>query len=269
MCSVSWLVDEGGYQVFFNRDEQKSRALALPPTQLQVSGVEVLMPVDPVGNGSWISMNEFGLSLCLLNNYQGVMPCQSLKTEASHEGILLDGSIMQGSLVSRGLLLKHLSSCVNSQQVKEAFVMLNLNQFAPFTLLVFDSQLNSQNPSVQALEWDGRHSSIHNTDCPLFSSSVDLNAVSAYRLQVYQSLTKQGKSTESLLAFHTHHHASQPHMSTCMHRDDAQTVSFTHLRVEGGIQRMAYVPGSPCENLNSQTLEQHIYQLRAATSLVS
>lgn len=31
MCSVTWSLSDTCYQVFFNRDEQRSRALALPP----------------------------------------------------------------------------------------------------------------------------------------------------------------------------------------------------------------------------------------------
>lgn len=88
MCSVTWSLSDTGYQVFFNRDEQRSRALALPPAIYDRQGVAVMMPLDPQGQGSWISLNQFGLSLCLLNNYQGRVP--------------------DGTLISRGLLLKSL-----------------------------------------------------------------------------------------------------------------------------------------------------------------
>ena len=112
MCSVSWLLEDNGYQVFFNRDEQKTRALAMPPKQYRVNGVDIIMPLDPTGGGSWISINEFGLSLCLLNNYQGIVP--------------------DGLLVSRGLLLKNLSSSRNISQLSVAFHKLDLHSFAPF-----------------------------------------------------------------------------------------------------------------------------------------
>lgn len=39
MCSVTWSLSETGYQVFFNRDEQKSRALALAPAIYDRQGV--------------------------------------------------------------------------------------------------------------------------------------------------------------------------------------------------------------------------------------
>ncbi|PMJ91208.1 NRDE family protein [Vibrio sp. 10N.261.55.A7] len=254
MCSVSWIINESGYQVFFNRDEQKTRAIALPPRQLTVNGIEVLMPIDPLGKGSWISLNEFGLSLCLLNNYQG---SNSNSVENA------------GEFISRGLLLKQLSGFHNVNQVEKAFYQLNLNQFAPFTLLVFSPATNLLKPSVMAFEWDGSASNVYPTECPLFSSSVEIDAVKAYRLKQFNTLTEAGKSFESLLAFHAHHHPHHMHLSTCMHREDAHTVSTTYLNVSATKQSMAYVPGAPCLNLTSQAIEQHQYQLCHKTSLVS
>ncbi|MGF1695096.1 NRDE family protein [Vibrio lamellibrachiae] len=254
MCSVSWIINESGYHVFFNRDEQKSRALALPPRQLNVNGVEVLMPIDPAGNGSWVSLNEFGLSLCLLNNYQGVVPSRTLR---------------KSDLVSRGLLLKQLSGYANIKQIEHSFHQLNLNQFAPFTLLVFSPVTSSTPLSVVAFAWNGQESSIYPTECPLFSSSVDVDAVKAYRLEQFRQFTADDNSVDSLLKFHAHHHPDQMHLSTCMHRADAQTVSMTYLNVSKSHQFMAYVPGSPCEHLSKQAIEQNQYQLCHKTSLVS
>ncbi|HDV5401969.1 TPA: NRDE family protein, partial [Vibrio cholerae] len=121
MCSVTWSLSDTGYQVFFNRDEQRSRALALPPAIYDRQGVAVMMPLDPQGQGSWISLNQFGLSLCLLNNYQGRVP--------------------DGTLISRGLLLKSLAGSSSIEQITLAFEKLALSRFAPFTLLAFDPLL--------------------------------------------------------------------------------------------------------------------------------
>lgn len=236
MCSVSWLVNKQGYQVFFNRDEQKTRTVAKPPEVLNIEGVNVVMPIDPVGSGSWISLNEFGLSLCLLNNYQGQVP--------------------KGELVSRGMLLKQLSISSTVAEVSLAFSRINLLQFAPFTLLAFDPSLNASKSDVMAYAWDGVESRIFPTDCPLFSSGVDLERVKDARLNMYKEITAAGKDKRSLLKFHTHHHPQYSHLSTCMHREDAQTVSFTLLEVAGTQRKMSYVAGSPCQNLTHQALEQ-------------
>ena len=249
MCSVSWLLEENGYQVFFNRDEQKTRALAMPPKQYQVNGVDIIMPLDPKGGGSWISINEFGLSLCLLNNYQGMVPL--------------------GPLVSRGLLLKNLSSSCNLGQLSEAFNRLNLHSFAPFTLLAFAPNLTQHNGVVIAYMWDGIQQRVVKTDSPLFSSGVDLERVQTYRQAQYDQLVATEKNQQNLLKFHSHHHREQPHLATCMHRDDAHTVSFTHLRNLHGHASMFYAPGSPCEPIKPRQINQQrfTFDLSSATNL--
>ncbi|MBY7661761.1 hypothetical protein F0259_19215 [Vibrio cyclitrophicus] len=236
MCSVSWLLEENGYQVFFNRDEQKARALAMPPKQYRVNGVDIIMPLDPTGGGSWISINEFGLSLCLLNNYQGIVPA--------------------GPLVSRGLLLKNLSSSRNISKLSEAFHQLDLHSFAPFTLLAFAPNLTKNSGLVIAYMWDGIQQKIVDTDSPLFSSGVDLERVQAYRKAKYDQLMETGKNQQNLLMFHSHHHSEQPHLATCMHREDAHTVSFTHLRNLHGQASMFYASGSPCEPIKPCRINQ-------------
>jgi uncharacterized protein with NRDE domain len=70
MCTVSWIHQDGGYQLLCNRDERCARKPALPP-RLQGRGeVRFIAPVDGEHGGSWIGVNQFGLSLCLLNRYQ-------------------------------------------------------------------------------------------------------------------------------------------------------------------------------------------------------
>lgn len=233
MCSVSWWIDESGYQLFFNRDEQKARAPALPPQFFLQQGVQVLMPVDPVGKGSWISLNEQGLSLCLLNNYQGHKPA--------------------GELVSRGQLLKHLSSATSISQVELQFDLLDLQQFAPFTLLAFE--LGSD--KVREFQWDGENVAIDYAISPHFSSAVALETAVAYRQSIYNELAT--KTANDLLMFHSQHHPEHSHLSVCMHREDAQTVSFTRIQVAKDNFQMSYVDGSPCSNLTPEALAAQRY----------
>ncbi|ETX10534.1 hypothetical protein MUS1_14995 [Marinomonas ushuaiensis DSM 15871] len=241
MCSVSWLIDQNGYQIFFNRDEQKTRAQALPPRTQEMDGVKVLMPIDPVGQGSWISVNEHGVALCLLNNYQ----CDNPKA----------------ALFSRGLLLKHLSKEISVDGVCNAFQLLTLPQFAPFILLAFDLNLLDRKTRVMALEWNGSESVIHPTDSPLFSSGVDLPQVTATRKLAYQQIVGEKPTQSSLLMFHKQHHYEESHKSVCMHREDAETVSFTHIIVTPQGQEMRYVAGSPCMNLTTEALLQGTHKL--------
>lgn len=242
MCSVSWWIDDFGYQIFFNRDEQKTRASALPPQAFMQQKTQVLMPVDPVGKGSWISLNEHGLSLCLLNNYQGKKP--------------------EGELVSRGKLLKRLSSEATIANVEQHFNQLLLDQFAPFTLLAFEFANNK----VRSFEWNGETVSIDYATSPCISSAVDLEKVSIYRQTAYEALPIE--TADDLLAFHSQHHPKHSHLSVCMHREDAQTVSFTCIQVSNESMKIGYVPGSPCSCLLPDALAARTYVLPKPLSFI-
>jgi hypothetical protein len=236
VCSVSWWIDQSGYQIFFNRDEQKTRAPALPPQSLVQQGAKVLMPIDPVGKGSWISLNEQGVSLCLLNNYQGKKPA--------------------GELISRGQLLKRLSSSRTVVQVEQQFAQLDLQQFAPFILLAFELG----NDKVREFQWNGERVSIDYAISPHFSSGVALDSVIAYRQSIYDELSV--KAADDLLSFHSQHHLEHSHLSVCMHREDAHTVSFTRIQAAKDNLQMSYVAGSPCSHLTSAALAEQTYHFQ-------
>ena len=71
MCTLTWWRGgNGAFEVYFNRDEKKTRSVAVPPGVHEVRGVRFLAPVDPDGRGTWIVANEQGLVVCLLNRWQ-------------------------------------------------------------------------------------------------------------------------------------------------------------------------------------------------------
>ena len=245
MCTVSWLVNTGGYQIFFNRDEQRNRGQALAPQGFQEQDTNVLMPIDPDGGGSWISVNDHGLSLCLLNFYQGQLP--------------------EGALKSRGQLLKSLSSLKTQHDIAATLNNTNLFQYASFTLLSFTSD---QQP--QGFQWDGKLLKKLSIKSPMTSSSVAFDSVSTARQESYERLG-QAPNADQLLMFHQGHQAImqtmnqtishslsnkyqsvkngqaiQGEQSVCMHRDDAKTVSFSHIEVTDEKATFSYLDGSPC-----------------------
>src|SRR5947209_18986874 len=93
MCTVSWLRTPQGYQLLCNRDELFARQPAQAPRQSSVNGVRFIAPVDGDFGGTWIAVNEFGLSLCVLNGYRKTGPSS------------------QPGFVSRRLLLPELIDC--------------------------------------------------------------------------------------------------------------------------------------------------------------
>ena len=227
MCTVSWLLNSSGYDVFFNRDEQKSRAIAFPPSHLILNGTPCLMPLDPEGGGSWIAANHHGISICLLNYYQGEIP--------------------SNKLTSRGRLLKFLSSfpCVNALIAQ--LNQLEMRRYAPFTLLVFNPNLNSHQEHVLTFQWDGNVLFQRASVEPMISSSVDYLDVMVTRRQAYKSMMNGKVDVENAILYHASHLPKADQRSVCMHRVDAHTVSFTHLKVTPRDIQMTYIDGSPCE----------------------
>ena len=225
MCTLSWMENKTGteYQLYFNRDEQRTRKTALPPTCFERDGVKMLMPIDPEGGGSWIAVNEQGLSLCLLNYYQGDLP--------------------SGQLISRGQLLRSLAHMNGISDLETTLSDLNLNCYAPFTLVAFSHQ---DNRSKQGFRWDGKRLFSFVPVSPITSSSVKFDEVSENRISAYKQQVKK-KTAKELTHFHSAHSGYKNHLSVCMHRKDAKTVSFSHIIVNSAEVVFNYQPGSPCE----------------------
>ncbi|PMN92656.1 NRDE family protein [Enterovibrio norvegicus] len=233
MCTVSWLLNDKGYEVFFNRDEQKGRAIAKPPQHFVSNDVQFAMPVDPDGGGTWIAMNNQGLSLCLLNFYQGDIPDRPL--------------------ISRGLLVKRLAPSVCVADVVAVLNDLHLGSYAPFTLLVFAPDLSVTQGHVIAFQWDGHVLTQRPSKEPMISSSVAYEEVMLARQNAYKSIMTEPRTVEKAWAFHRSHVPEAGYKSVCMHREDANTVSFTHVKVTEHDMQMAYVDGAPCKEGSAVT----------------
>ncbi|MBL4831185.1 MAG: NRDE family protein [Aliivibrio sp.] len=219
MCTLSWVIEAEGYQLFFNRDEQKHRAPALSPEIFTTNKLSVVMPVDPIGKGSWIASNELGVTVCLLNNYQGNTP--------------------KGDLISRGQIVKTLVMTNRVIDLKSALFEIPLFQFAPFTVVIF---YPSNTPSILSYCWDGEVLNEIPAVSPMISSGVSLKAVTDYRKDIYKLITETGVTAEKLDKFHQHQHQQYGHLSVQMSRDDAQTVSVTNVVVNRDEIQMNYRP---------------------------
>ena len=226
MCTVSWLVDNNDYHVFFNRDEQRTRSLALSPQQFTINNTETLMPIDPDGNGTWISTNEFGLSLCLLNYYQDTSP--------------------QGPLVSRGLLVKALSAQKTIQEAHQAMLQSTLNDYASFSLLAFGYDVHGQFEQ-QTWQWSGKQLTQIQLKSPFTSSSVEFEQVSSSRLAL--------ANVADVALYHQSHQPEKSHLSACMHRIDAKSVSLSHIHVNQQQSFFHYKNASPCSEQPFETSE--------------
>jgi len=107
MCTVSWLRDEHGYDLFFNRDERRTRAGADPPGVERVGSTRIIAPRDGEAGGSWVAVNDRGLSVALLNGYR-----TGDTAEAPPPG---------GEWTSRGHLVMGLSDCPDVRELREVY----------------------------------------------------------------------------------------------------------------------------------------------------
>ena len=104
VCTMSWLRDEDGYDLFFNRDEKRARLPAEPPAVRRVGSTAVLAAKDGEAGGSWLAVNEHGLTLALLNGYLGADAATAPET---------------GQWISRGKLVMDLSDCAVVSELAE------------------------------------------------------------------------------------------------------------------------------------------------------
>ncbi|MEP7013141.1 MAG: NRDE family protein [Acidobacteriota bacterium] len=225
MCTASWLIGPDGYDLLFNRDELRTRPIALPPRRGERQGMRYLAPVDPQGGGTWIAVNEVGLCLFLLNRRPDREP--------------------RAPQASRGLIPIELIDSTGIEEVGRRAAALDLARYRPFTLgVIAPGAPGGPGGPPRVFAWTGEALESAPAPPPLVSSSVGEESLFAERRATYPT----GPLTlRTLLAYQRGHGSGKSAASVCMHREDAQTVSFSRVHVNAAQVRLGYAPGSPCE----------------------
>lgn len=236
MCTVTWLCTADGYQLFSNRDESRRRSPALPPRAARRGETRYLAPVDGDAGGSWITVNEHGLSLCLLNAYHA-----ELSRALDRPG--------GGPFRSRGLLVSDLAGHSGRDDLLGTIQGLDLARYRPFTLLALEP-LPGEGPGELLLEWNGESLTRRDPAQPLISSGYDFTGATHHRRATFEACAPghaaTGPDPEHLLLYHRDHRPEPGPYSVCMHRPDARTVSLTRIIVAPEEVTMSYAPGPPC-----------------------
>jgi len=229
MCTVTIVpttADLGAWRMACSRDEQHSRAPALPPQDVRLNGVDALMPTDPVSNGTWVAVNAFGLALTLLNYNLPNPPT--------------------GRILSRGTIIPRL---ITAQSVGEVLAMaadIEADRMMPFRLVAFDGEAmmlwRSTAPiqDAEPIPWRGG-------PVMFTSSGLGDHRVEGPRRTLFTGWFGEDPSAyaDQQLAFHRHQWPGREHLSVCMHRDDARTVSYTTIDVTPDRIAMTYHPERP------------------------
>lgn len=224
MCTVSWLPSSDGYTLCFNRDERFTRAPAVPPAVRVRYGVRFLSPLDGDAGGTWFAVNEFGLSLGLLNRYR--VPEYRLTAEPR----------------SRGLLLLDLVSAPTGTDALLRLTPDRLGVTQPFTLVTVEP---GQPAGITS--WDGAALDTVRQAASGFlhtSSSVTEPEVAESRRALFTANAPH--TAESLATLHRSHLPERGRRSVCMHRDDAETQSYSEAIIGGDSVALRHVPDAPC-----------------------
>lgn len=229
MCTLTWLITPEGYEVFFNRDEQKIRPQAIPPTWDPI--LKAIYPIDTQGGGTWITLTQRGEVFCLLNNYQAVKHFSAASPALSRGSIIPTILKLDGPIDARAQALP-------------------LTRLAPFLLCYFPANVQDDR-DIQVVSWDGLNLTTQTAVSPITSSGVMLKEVRRCRQESYQRIDghRQGH-----LTYHQSHYGHPSAHSVCMHREDANTVSLSHIMVNAATMRFDYYSGSPCQNMTPTAL---------------
>ena len=210
-----------------NRDEQRARAKALPPDIHECGSLRALYPSEPSG-GTWIGLNEAGLTIALINWYS--------KTQLTY-----------APAFSRGEIIPKLLAAQVLQDAEILLRNLPLTKLNPFRLIV----VSSKEQSIHEFRSDAV--SLEKASCSWskhhwFSSGYD-EAETMQQRGVVCSGETYYSSTDTLSQFRNLHRSHAPEkgaFSICMHREDATTVSYTEIVLEGKSVTMSYLDGAPC-----------------------
>lgn len=225
MCTVSWARTYEGYELFFNRDERKTRGAELPPAQARRAGVAFIAPWDGERGGTWLATNEFGLTICLLNDYAATW--RPTPADEPH---------------SRGHIVTACTAAGTRVEVLQILRAQPLIRTPAFRLVALsrDEAPLMASWSDGVLRYDvGRKVSF------LSSSSFATDEVVAYRGARYTATVRhdgEGIELSSLAALHHEHDRTKGAHSVLMHRNDAATRSITHVAVDSRGVKLRYQP---------------------------
>lgn len=210
--------------MLFNRDERHSRGAESPPTvRTGASGTRYAAPSDGDRLGTWLMVNEHGVTVAVLNWYPRM--------------------IVETGRTTRGRLPLACVACSTSADavdvIEELLQDTPSGAFAPFVFVAVDREGDSR-----TFRWDGIAGTVESTPAFLTSSSFRPAQIEIARLDAYERwmcspaarMDRDARET-----FHWTHAPSDGAVSVLMRRADAATRSVCAVSV-GSTSRLTYTP---------------------------
>jgi hypothetical protein len=224
MCTVTVVPIERGLRMAFNRDERHDRPPAAPPTAHQLLHCTALYPLDPLGGGTWIGVNDHGLLAALLN--------RTPRPESARPRHLRSRGLIVPAVLDTGGLDAALTAAAN----------ITVEDYAPFRLLIIAGLRGYVFAS------DGFHLSCARAKLTrpylLTSSSLGDHIVAGPRGRLFRRMMNRDPSAwlAAQQQFHDHQWPARREISVRMERSDARTVSRTVIDVTPQEIRVLYEP---------------------------
>ena len=237
MCTVTVVPVRETIRLACNRDELRSRPVALSPRIQQFGPRRALLPVDPTSGGTWVAGNDAGLVLALLNVNGKKEP-----------------SATPAAPQSRGKIIPALLQADTPLSAAFSALTLDPAQYAPFRLLLVNRrggvEVHSDGTRIR-LVWR-----IGLTSPQLFTSSgLGDQLVEGPRRQLFGEFFDRPEDRLAQQdAFHRYRWPDRPHLSVCMDRQDARTVSHTLVSLGPGRVTLSYHPDAPDRPAEAVTL---------------
>ncbi len=241
MCTVT-IIPQGpvGFRMLCNRDEQRTRPPAQSPQHVKLDEFDAVMPIDPVGGGTWIAATDHGLVMTLLNmNLKLASP--SLTGASAKE--------------SRGWIITELIKSANFERACEGARRIDGGRFNPFRLVIANCE------QLAVATCDGAEVHVERRAMPgrpwmITSSGLGDELVEGPRRELFDGWFGDERAAwgERQRAFHRHAWPEKPELSVCMSRPDARTVSVTSVTVSPKHIEMVYHPDAPDAEAHDETI---------------
>ena len=234
MCTVSFLPKSSGFYLAMNRDEKRERFVAIAPAIVELGRHRAILPRELSG-GTWISANDSGLCLALINWHR-------IERQPKSQPL------------SRGLVVKELAGISTAHEIAASVKKLPICKLRPFRLIaivpgekrVIEWRWNLRRLAIRNHEWRRQH---------WFSSGFDEDRAEVERQRVCEDANDRD-SADSLMwlrRLHASHAPKRGPFSICMHRGDATTVSYSEVAVGPRSVVMRYKNGSLCSQRSTMT----------------
>lgn len=238
MCTLTVVpLPDGRVRVAFNRDERPTRR-ARPPARSTVGDREAIFPIDVPSGGTWLAVNDAGLSLAVLN-------ATPPKPHTPHTPAR-----------SRGVLIPALAGCdTPADALAELERASDYHDFAPFRLVLVGGGVLAE------VRWNGvlpmvASRLLGGTALLFTSSGLGDHLVEGVRRELFDGCFAGSPDGWEAAQdeFHRHRWADRPHLSVNMERATSRTVSHAVISMGDGEAVFEYHPDAPHHPAERTTL---------------